>query len=168
MRWHLLAAVPVIALLNSGPALPFRHASELHVPTTRYDDSTLKRVTITFYTHNDNKDHDTKLNVSVVTKVSVFLSKDLASGSNLGGDMEFVDPSTHSFDLGLSAGAKTVTVKDLGLPVVNIDIQPHGHDRWIFDYTVTLDFGAAGTFTSKKQGAILDQDNKHFSAVFES
>ena len=125
----------------------------------------LTKVGITFRTHNDNKDHDTQLSVAVKNKVNMFLSQDLASGDNLGGDTEFKDPSTNSFDLVLKSDS--ITLKDVSLPVVNIHIQPNGHDRWIFDYTVTLTFSDGSVFTSHKDGVILDQDNKDFTGVFE-
>jgi hypothetical protein len=132
-------------------------------------DLTLTAAKIRFVTHNDNKDHDTILNVLIKNKVNLFLSQDLAEGLNLGGDMEFVDPSTHEFDLQLkSAGVK---LTDIGLPVVNIHIQPHGHDRWIFDYTVSLIFtdGASPgkTFSSSVTGVVLDQDNKDHTGAFQ-
>jgi len=128
-------------------------------------DSLLTKVSIRFVTHNDNKDHDTVLNVSVKNRVSIFLSEDLAEGLNLGGDMEFVDPSTHSFDLVLKSN--TITLKDISLPIVNIHIQPNGHDRWIFDYTVSLVFDDGKSFSSTKTGIVLDQDNRDYSGAFE-
>lgn len=128
-------------------------------------DSKLTGVKIRFTTHNDNKDHDTRLNVSVKNRVSMFLSQDLAEGIDMAHDVEFNDPSTHEFDL--TVKDSTVTVKDIGLPVVNIDIQPNGHDRWIFDYTVSLRFEDGKTFSSTKSGIVLDQDNRHFTGVFE-
>jgi len=129
-------------------------------------DPKLTKTTITFVTHNDNKDHDTQLNVRIKTKVNLFLSKDLAVGSNLGGDMEFVDPSTHSFDLVLVSD--NIHLSDLSLPIVDIDIQPNGNDRWIFDFQVALTFDDGNTYSSKSQGLILDQDNKHYEGVFSS
>lgn len=128
-------------------------------------DAKLTGVRIRFVTHNDNKDHDTILNVTIKNKVSIFLSEDVAEGLNLGGDMEFVDPSTHEFDLTLKS--TSITLGDIVLPLVNIHIQPNGHDRWIFDYTVMLMFEGGKTFSSTKNGVILDQDNKDHTGVFE-
>ena len=128
-------------------------------------DPTLTAVKIRFTTHNDNKDHDTRLDVNVKNKVNVFLSQDLAEGLNLGGDMEFVDPSTHEFDLALKSDG--VTVRDIGLPVVRVGIQPRGNDRWIFDYTAKLVFSDGKTFSSTKNGVVLDQDNREHVGVFE-
>lgn len=128
-------------------------------------DSKLTGVKIRFTTHNDNKDHDTRLDVTVKNRVSIFLSETIAEAQNLGGDMEFVDPSTHEFDLTLKSS--TITLKDIALPIVNIHIQPNGHDRWIFDYTVSLIFEDGKTFQSSKSGVVLDQDNKDHTGVFE-
>ena len=128
-------------------------------------DAKLTAVKIRFVTHNDNKDHDTILNVTVRNRVNLFLSEDLAEGLNLGGDMEFVDPSTHEFNLALKS--TTTTLADISLPLVNIHIQPKGHDRWIFDYTVSLIFDNGKSFSSNKTGVVLDQDNKDFTGVFE-
>jgi hypothetical protein len=129
-------------------------------------DAKLTGVKIRFTTHNDNKDFDTRLNVSVKNKVNIFLSQDLAEGIDLAHDVEFVDPSTHGFDLALQDSS--VTVRDLGLPIVNIDITPNGNDRWIFDYTVSLGFDDGKTFSSTTTGVILDQDNRHHTGVFQS
>jgi len=128
-------------------------------------DATLSAVRIRFTTHNDNKDHDTQLDVAVKNKISIFLSQDLAEGVNLGGDMEFVDPSTHEFDLVLKS--QDVTIRDIGLPVVRIAIRPRGNDRWIFDYTTKLLFSDGKTFSSTKNGVVLDQDNREHVGVFE-
>lgn len=132
------------------------------------DDLTLTGIKIQFRTHNDNKDHDTRLDVAVKNKVNVFLSQDVASAQNLGGDMEFVDPSTHDFDLPLAAN--NIKMSDLTQPYVNIHVKPNGHDRWIFDYTVSLLFtdatGGTKTFSSTTNGIILDQDNKDYNGVF--
>jgi hypothetical protein len=49
----------------------------------------LTKVSIRFDTHNDNKDHDTILNVYVKNKVNMFLSQDVAEGLNLGGEPVF-------------------------------------------------------------------------------
>jgi hypothetical protein len=125
----------------------------------------LTKVSITFRTHDDNKDHDTRLSVAIKNKVSVFLSQELASGDNLGGDKEFKDPGSESFDLVVKSS--NITLKDVTLPLVNIHIEPNGNDRWIFDYTVTLNFEDGSVFTSKKDGVILDQNNKDFTGVFE-
>jgi hypothetical protein len=133
-------------------------------------DLTLTGVKIRFVTHNDNKDHDTILNVTVTNKVSIFLSEDIAEGLNLGGDMEFVDPSTHEFDLPLKSA--NIKLADITLPVTTIHIQPNGHDRWIFDYTVSLIFtdgtpSPGKTFSSTETGIVLDQDNKDHTGVFK-
>jgi len=154
MIWKVSVAVLLVLTLLNGSAM---YAAD---PKAK-----LTKVTVRFDTHNDNKDHDTKLDVTVSNKVTLFLSQDLAQGLNLGGDKEFKDPSTESFDLELKG--KNVALKDVTLPTYNIHIQPKGRDRWIFDVTITLEFGDGSSFSSVKRGIILDQDNKDFSGVFE-
>jgi len=133
---------------------------------SQIDQPKLTKVTITFTTHNDNKDDDTRLDVSIKNKSTIFLSQELAKGENLGGKMEFKDPSVHSFNLQLSS--KNIKMKDIKIPLVDIDIQPNGNDTWIFDYTVKLTFDDGNSFTSKSKGLILDQDNKHYEGVFQN
>ncbi len=128
------------------------------------ENAKLTKVTITFRTHNDNKDHDTKLYVKIKSKVNLFLSKDVAFGNELGGDMEFVDPSNHSFDLTLNSS--TIKVSDLTAPFISIDVQPNGNDRWIFDYSIRLEFSDGNAYSSESQGVILDQDNRHHEGIF--
>jgi hypothetical protein len=128
----------------------------------------LTKVRVTFVTHHDNKDHDTRLDVTVKNKQTLFLSQDLAEGRDLAHEVEFKDspPSTHSFDLDLKA--KNTALKDITLPTYNVHIQPNGNDRWIFDVTITLEFSDGSSFSSEKKGVILDQDNRDYSGVFES
>jgi hypothetical protein len=128
----------------------------------------LTKVSIRIDTHNDNKDDNTQLNVAIKNRISMFLSQDMAEGLEKDmpwRGMEFVDPSSHAFDLVLKS--KTLTLKDITLPVVNIHIQPNGNDRWIFDYTVTLLFDDGTSVSSNKKGVILDQDNRDHTGVFE-
>lgn len=132
------------------------------------DDLTLTGASIQFRTHNDDKDHDTVLDVSVKNKLNLFLSEDIAIAQNVGGDQQFSDPSTKNFDLPLAA--KNIKMSDLTQPYVNIHITPNGHDRWIFDYTAKLTFsdntGGMKTFSSTTNGVILDQDNRDYQGVF--
>lgn len=126
----------------------------------------LSKASITFATHNDNKDDDTLLFVQLKTKVSLFLSKDLTQRAELGHNTEFNDPSTHTFDLPLASD--NIKLSDLTLPVVQIQIQPNGNDRWIFDYQVSLAFDDGNTYSSGAHGVILDQDNRTYVGVFGS
>src|SRR5262249_49783911 len=53
--------------------------------------SMLKSVAIDFFTHDDNKDFDTKLNVEIVNRLNATSSTVIASGTNLLPGVEFVD-----------------------------------------------------------------------------
>nr|WP_295871503.1 hypothetical protein [uncultured Chitinophaga sp.] len=125
----------------------------------------LTKATITFATHNDNKDDDTLLFVQLKTKVSLFLSKDLTRREELGHNTEFNDPSTHTFNLPLAS--ENIRQSELTLPIVEIQIQPNGNDRWIFDYQVALTFDDGNTYSSNAHGVMLDQDNRSYTGVFE-
>lgn len=133
----------------------------------------LTDVSITFDTHDDNKDRDTVLHVFVKNRQSTtatpeqdssFISNRLAYGRYLpGGDLHdhgrnpyvaaglglaasqpFGDPSSHTFSLQLRPGP--IAREEIVLPVVNIHIQPEGNDRWIFSYTVRFTFGDGSSF----------------------
>src|SRR5262245_20562095 len=105
-----------------------------------------------FCTHSDNKDDNTRLDVSVTSKKNLFLSQELAAAQDLAHNIEFVDPSVHEFPLPLSS--QTITLEDLSLPLVDIDITPDGNDRWIFDYKISLAFDDGKTFTTGETGVI--------------
>jgi hypothetical protein len=127
----------------------------------------LTKVSIRFDTpaSNDNKDHDTKVSVSVKNKINLFLSQDLAELINFAGDTEFKDPSSHTFDLPLKSDS--LVLKDITLPVILIRIAPNGNDRWIFSYTVTLTFSDGTVLSStSKTNVILDQNNTTHEGVF--
>ena len=128
--------------------------------------ATITKVSITFVTHDDNKDHDTSVSVDVQNKTSIFLSQDLARLDNFAGNQEFGDkpPSTNTFVLPLASNG--VKVSELLLPIYSITIHPNGDDRWIFDCAVTLTASDSSQFSATKQGIILDQDNRTFSGVF--
>jgi hypothetical protein len=122
-------------------------------------DPKLTDVTIEFRTHNDNKDHDTLLSVAVINKVNLFLEQVIAQNSDLAHGMEFVDPSTNMFHLGVTA---PIVVSQLTFPQTKIHIQPNGHDRWIFDFTVNFVFDSGPPYSYSKSGIVLDQDNKDY------
>ncbi len=118
---------------------------------------------IRFDTHNDNKDFDTRLDVFIKNKTGIFLTQDLAEGTDLGHNTEFKDPSTYDFELALKSSPD---LSDLMAPLVDIRIRPNGHDRWIFDYTATLTFDDGSAYSSTKSGVVLDQDNREHLSVF--
>jgi hypothetical protein len=127
--------------------------------------ATIDRISVTFFTHNDNKDHDTSVSMVVQNRANIFLSQDLARLDNFAGNQEFGDnpPSTNTFVLPLVSNVK---LGELTLPTYKITIAPNGHDRWIFDCTVTIKASDGSQFSSSQQGIILDQDNRTFNGVF--
>jgi phospholipase C len=140
----------------------------------------LRKATIRFDTHNDEKDRSTAVHVFLKTRKNdssnpnpnpTYLSNStafaryastgtldgagpnpyLAQGVYLAVGDQFDDPSSHTYDLDLFPDA--ISVNDVDLPEVDIHILADGEDRWTFDYTVTLFFDEGSySFTSKTNG----------------
>jgi hypothetical protein len=156
----------------------------LPIPTlTRPDtDALLKKVTLEFVTHDDDKDHDTVLNVHIVNRLGPDASQDIAIGLDLFKDTRFPDSGGRadqykSFSWEAEEGqlaSPRIRLADMVLPVVYIVIVPNGDDRWIFDYRVTFEFENASDFQQKRtfyssqtSGVILDQDNNKHMGVYQ-
>jgi Phosphoesterase family/Ricin-type beta-trefoil lectin domain-like len=159
-------------------------------PIKPVTNSLLKKVTLEFATHNDNKNADTQLNVHITNRLSATSAQDIAIGLNILAGQEFPDAGLASplsckqyiWSASGSAGTDTgalasdsIRLADMMLPVVSIVIvAPNGNDRWIFDYEVTFEFEdpqdyAQKTlvFSSRTSGIILDQDNNKYSGVYQ-
>ncbi len=147
---------------------PFIARPPLVKPTT---DAVLTRIGLVFGTHNDNKDADTTLNVHIVNRIDATTSQDLAIGLDLLHGREFPDsPADQQVIFGASflpLASTSIALRDIVLPVVNINIVPNGHDRWIFDYEVTYEFSDGQSFKSRIDGIILDQDNHKHTSVYQ-
>jgi phospholipase C len=154
---------------------PFIALPPLVKPTTG---AVLTRIGLAFGTHNDNKDADTTLNVHIVNRINATTSQDLAIGLDLLHGREFPDsaptgrpdsPADQQVIFGapfLPLASTSIALRDIVLPVVNINIAPNGHDRWIFDYEVTYEFSDGQSFKSRVDGIILDQDNHKHTSVY--
>jgi phospholipase C len=140
----------------------------------------LKRISLDFVTHDDNKDHDTRLDVRIANRLNAGASQDIATGENLFPDKEFVDGGPvhtvtwSSDDEPGTLPLTEISLADIVLPEVDINIDPNGNDRWIFDYRLTLEFadpadfaGKRATYTSRTSGVILDQDNNRHLGVYQ-
>jgi hypothetical protein len=128
--------------------------------------ATITNISITFVTHDDNKDFDTAVSVVVQEKFS-FFNQNLASLTNFAGSTEFGDnpPSTHTFNLPLAS--QNVTLSSLtNAPTYSITINPNGHDTWIFDVTVTITTSDGSQFVSPLATARLTQDQRTFNGSF--
>jgi hypothetical protein len=139
---------------------------EADLATIDPSSATLTGVNVTFFTHNDDKDSNTSVSVSVENKVSLFFSELLASLNDFAGNQGFGDnpPSTYTFALVLAS--QNITMSSITTPTFTITIAPTGHDRWIFDVTFTFAFSDNTQFTSGKTGIILDQDNRIYTGSF--
>ena len=145
-------------------------------------DALLKKVTLEFTTHDDDKDNDTILNVHIVNRLGPTASQDIAIGLDLFKDTRFPDsggradqykPFSWEAEEGQLASPR-IRLADMVLPVVYIVIVPNGNDRWIFDYRVTFEFESASDFRQKRtmyssgvSGVILDQDNNKHMGVYQ-
>jgi len=131
------------------------------------DFPTISRVSVSFFTHNDNKDFDTSVSVFVQNKVGIFTTQDLARLENFAGNDEFGDnpPSTHAFDLFLASDMLQFDPMR-SLPIFAITVAPNGHDRWIFDVTITITTSDGAQYSGRANGIVLDQDNRIYNGVF--
>ena len=145
--------------------------------------SVLKKVTLEFATHNDNKDADTRLNVHITNRLNATSAQDIAIGLNILAGQEFPDAGSSSplsykqYSWSANDGtlaSNSIRLADMMLPVISIVIVPNGNDRWIFDYQVTFEFGDPQDFgqknfiySSRTNGIILDQDNNKYSGIYQ-
>jgi phospholipase C len=150
----------------------------LPAPARPVTKSFLRKVTLDFVTHNDNKDGDTRLDVAIVNRLDATSSTAIAVGFDLFSGEEFTDGGpVHSVSWPSDDGNLTlneIDLADMVLPEVNITISPNGNDRWIFDYRVTFEFADPDDFeekhvrySSRTSGVILDQDNNKHSGVYQ-
>ena len=126
----------------------------------------LRGISITFDTHDDNKDDTIPVHVFVMNRLGTTRTpqqhsdyignllelaryqdgRDLADqrnpylafGEGLGADHEFEDPSSTTFDLTLTSDA--IDFDQIVLPAVSVHITTEGDDRWIFDYSVVFTY----------------------------
>jgi hypothetical protein len=151
----------------SGVCAEFR---SLPAPSKPQTGAVLTRVTLAFSTHDDNKDFDTQLNVHIANRLSATSNQDIAVGLNLLTGTEFQEGSLHTIVFGegaLPLSSPRVTLRDIVLPVVYVNIVPNGNDRWIFDYQVTYEFSDGHTFSSRTNGVILDQNHHKHAGVYQ-
>ena len=148
-------------------------------PTTN---ALLRKVTVEFSTHDDNKNPDTILNVHIVNRLSATSAQDIAIGMDLFKDQEFPVDQNKTFSWAAVPSpdegtliSNTIRLADMVLPVVYIVIvRNDDEDRWIFDYRVTFEFVDPHDFGQKPQiyssstgGIILDQDNNKHRGVYQ-
>ncbi len=148
------------------------------VPAKPLTKSALKSVAVDFFTHDDNRDFDTKLNIEIVNRLNATSSTVIASGTNLLPGVEFVDKgAVHTIRWPSSDGTLTlgeILLADMVLPEIVITIAPNGDDTWIFDYRVTFEFADPNDFAQKSvfyvtstSGVILDQDHTKHVGVYQ-
>jgi phospholipase C len=132
------------------------------VPDT---DSVLTGVTIEFHTHNDNKERGTKLDIHIVNRLSATASQDIAVANDVAPSQEFPDSDGSYVRIDLTPAPQSIFLRDMVLPVVFINIEANG-DTWIFDYRVTLFFGAEQPYSWSVSGVVLDQNHHKHMGVY--
>jgi phospholipase C len=180
----------ILVTATNDNGLSVRHSVTVLVASIA---AKLQKVTMTFNTHNDNKDHDTVLHVFVKNRSNTTSTPEgatdfisnllafrrheqtpwdinpyLAHAVSLAQGTTFDDPSSHTFDIPLRS--TPIPLEEIVLPVVNIHILPNGSDRWIFSYTITFLFDDGRSFSASSDnngvtGIILDQNHRNYSGI---
>ncbi|MEU2952337.1 hypothetical protein [Streptomyces xanthochromogenes] len=150
------AAVLAVVLGSAGmanaasPPVSSHSASTAHASPAATG-ATLTEASITFFTLDDNKDHDTLLTVQVLDRSS----RVAASATGFFG--EFKDGSTHAVPLKLRPG---FTWDSLQGGHLRLNIQPHGDDTWKFGYELDLSFSDNDFAPTVESRLSLSEDNK--------
>ena len=148
------------------------------VPDRPVSKSFLRQVTLDIFTHDQNKDGDTQLDIELVNRLNATSTTGIAVGTDLFPGEEFVDHGpVRTVQWPSPDGTLTlneIMLADMVLPEVNVTIHPSGRNRWIFDYRVTFEFADPDDFeekhviySSRTSGVILDQDNNKHSGVYQ-
>src|ERR1039458_9549876 len=119
---------------------PFNTMPAVYKPKS---DLVLTKVRMVFYTHNDDKNSSTKLNVHVVNRLNAASSQDILVATDIlpGQGFSASDPSTQTHEVIFppAPGLSPILMQDIVLPQIFIDIGA-GEDRWIFDYQIHFCF----------------------------
>lgn len=159
------------SICAENPRLPLPVQSH---PTSK---SFLRKVTVDIFTHDDDKNDDSKVDIEILNRLSASSFTTIAAGMDLFPGQHFDDrgpvKSVHwpSDDGNLTLNE--IMLADVVLPVVNITMRQSGTDRWIFDYEVKMEFADPNDFQEKSvfyswrtSGVILDQDNNKHSGAY--
>ena len=150
------------------------------VPDRPASTAALQSVTLDLATHGDDddgKDGDTRLDVVVGNRVNGSTLQRIVDAPDIFSGQRFDAPSTRSITW--TVGPTTpeivpIAMADVVLPVIDIRIDPNGHDRWFFDYRLTFTFSDPANadrkglvFSTTTRGVILDQDNTVFRGIYQ-
>src|SRR5207248_1186702 len=109
-HWGICAENPFIALPPRFPA---------------QSDAVLRQVCLEFYTHDDNKNDDTKLSVHIVNRLGPSASQDIVVANDILSGQEFEEGTTKQVLFGsggLPLASSSIRLQDIVLPVVFINI----------------------------------------------
>jgi hypothetical protein len=125
------------------------------------DDPVLQSAKITFsLPDGDDKDHNTRVDVFVTTKVNGQWEAVIASLERFGDQQVWEDDGNHSYpyDLGVSAGIKKSAVMNGGVKT-QINWHPVGRDRAFFTYTLVLLFSDGSKLQQSSPSLIEMSEN---------
>ena len=117
----------------------------------------LATVTATFDTTDNDKDHDTYLDVQLVTN----RGKVLAEKMGIGGHWNNNSSNTVTLDV-----KNDIDKKDLKAAIVRLTIHPNGNDKWAFNYHVQIAWTDQTTSDGAWNGKTLTQDSASTSDSF--
>jgi len=149
---------PLIA--NRDAALSwetFEEVDRSQYYTQYYTKPSLVIANICFDTLDDNRDHDTSVNVYVKGKATGKLLAWIENAACSNAGDEFKDHSQHCLDLLVNAGTPKSDCQDLE---VTVRATAHGNDTWVFKAKVTLLFSDS-TSTWKDSKYARKVDSKH-------
>ena len=119
----------------------------------------IRNVEVVFYTTNNDKDHDTYLDVSLnIHDFNDNIDSYLAKKDGIGGHWN--NNSTNTVTLDLAGDYDLEKYKNA---FIKLHISPNGNDKWEFNYTVRITYvdenGESHTLTKDFNGKVLTQDN---------
>ena len=119
----------------------------------------IRNVVVVFNTTNNDKDHDTYLDVSLnVHDYSDNVDYYLAKKTGIGGHWNNNSSNAVTLDL-----AGQYDLENFKNAFMKLHISPNGNDKWEFNYTVTITYidesGNSRTLEKEFNGKVLTQDN---------
>jgi hypothetical protein len=108
-------------------------------------------IKVIFQTGADDKDYDTRVDVTYKTAGDVIMGQKSDNGTR------YPDQGVNTLPLDLSGGP--FSVADLVNSKLDIRIYPNGHDTWRFDYDIQVSLDNGNTLDYPVRGWVLSQDN---------
>ncbi len=145
------------ALFAASITLAYTATSLAQAPRENAFHPQLVSADVAFDTHNEDKDHDTRLDVAVDAGGRRIASRDGIYG-------RFPD-NTHNGPFALRVMG-LVNRQQAEHGVLHLEIRPNGHDTWRFSPILTLRFQDGTTRTYRGGRMELSQDRRHGTMNF--